>query len=372
MRPATVFLTAALALGALILQLPAPARAQSGECLGREVTERGTDGDDVLRGTPSIDVIAALGGDDVVIGRGDDDVLCGGNGRDVVRGGAGRDSMSGGGGPDRIDGGAGDDYVSFFHSRDPVRVDLSARSARGEGIDVVVSVIGVMGSVWDDVLLGDGRANSIGGGPCCADDHDTIRGRGGKDLLGGADGRDEIRGGDGRDRIYGDGSPSADADRIFGGAGGDLLVGDNAEEAGGADVIDGGSGNDKIIGDNQAVYGGEGGGGDVLAGGGGDDTVAGQEGDDTLRGGDGDDVLDGGPGADQCTGGETTTACEESDASARRWLPPAAPRRDGSGLVRNDHARTYPRRQASPRPFGLSSGARKPPHRAIGFRGPAS
>jgi Ca2+-binding RTX toxin-like protein len=282
------------------------------------VTHRGTGGDDVIRGTKKDDVIAARGGDDVVIGRGGDDLICGGKGVDEIRGGGGRDALSGGTGGDRFKGGRGDDLVWFYYATKDVKADLAKGRARGEGADRLDSIERLTGSQQDDVLLGDGRANSLTGGHyCCQADDDRISGRGGDDYLTGSDGADVLRGGDGNDTAYGDGSESGSSDEIYGGDGDDVLVGDNAEEAGRADVIDGGEGADEIWGDNtfEDLY--DGGGPDLLTGGGGDDTINGQDDDDTLDGGDGEDTLDGGDGSDSCTG-ETLANCE--DAAGRRGV----------------------------------------------------
>ena len=80
-------------------------------CAGRDATEVGTPGDDVIRGTNGPDVIAALGGDDKVIAGGGRDVVCGGDGDDKLLGGAGRDLLLGERGNDKLVGGRGKDRL---------------------------------------------------------------------------------------------------------------------------------------------------------------------------------------------------------------------------------------------------------------------
>lgn len=80
-------------------------------CAGRDATEVGTPGDDVIRGTNGPDVIAALGGDDKVISGGGRDVVCGGDGADKLLGRAGSDSLFGERGSDKLIGGGGKDRL---------------------------------------------------------------------------------------------------------------------------------------------------------------------------------------------------------------------------------------------------------------------
>ena len=85
--------------------------AAAPQCLGRNATIVGTDGDDVLEGTPGPDVIWAGPGNDVVLARGGNDIVCGGAGNDHIRGNAGRDLLVGGAGDDVIRGGLGRDRL---------------------------------------------------------------------------------------------------------------------------------------------------------------------------------------------------------------------------------------------------------------------
>lgn len=251
-------------------------------------------------GTPGNDVILGTYAGDLVDGGAGDDVICGLDGRDTLIGGPGDDRLVGG-----LDGeyfpedsyegdllvpGAGDDFVdlgddpqsaggsfdgpgeydrvSYRDAAGPVSVNLSAGTATGEGIDTIIVPQhsgGIVGSAFDDVLVGSEVVDTIqaGGGD------DFLDGRGGDDVLepdrvgprtmqtydrNVAPGNDTARGGDGadqvfsalgRDRIYGDGgSDYVEADgkgsEVGGGPGGDSL-------RGGLGVsIHGGGGNDTI------------------------------------------------------------------------------------------------------------------------------
>ena len=219
-------------------------------CHGRRAEIVGTDGNDVLRGTPERDVIWGGGGDDTILGSLGNDLLCGGPGADLIHGGRGNDVADGGagdgdrvigdlgddklmggsgdhdevagslgidtinGGPgnfdlvhgdygyDRMDGGPGHGDIASFatdvgagrNGRGGVRVELARHRARGDGHDRLYRFEDLEGSAFDDVLIGNGRANEIDGGA----GNDTIRGGGGKDRLFGGQGSDRCNGSKGR------------------------------------------------------------------------------------------------------------------------------------------------------------------------------
>ena len=198
-------LLAALAiLAASLVAGSATGTAAAGLCDGQAVTIEGTSGPDLLVGTPGPDVIHGYGGNDRIQGRGGDDILCGGLGDDEIDGGLGNDRILGGGGndvitpkrgDDEVDGGPGSDEVSFASSPGPVTVNLRATTATGEGTDTVWGIERVIGSRFDDVLVGTARGERFSGG----DGNDRIRARGGDDLLNGDRGRDLLNGGGGED-----------------------------------------------------------------------------------------------------------------------------------------------------------------------------
>lgn len=208
--------------GEVVLQVGA-AREQ---CLGKTANVVGTTGDDVLRGSPGADVIVGLGGEDVIRGLGAKDRICGGAGDDRLIGGDGNDVMSGGSGEDWLAGGGQlFDRVSFIDASGPVRVDLAAGIALGEGTDSLNGIPNAQGSRFDDVLIGDDDLNDLYG----EGGNDVLDGRGDWDWLHGGVGDDRLEGGTGRNWLYGDdgddvleGGP--DPDRLFGGLGIDTCI----------------------------------------------------------------------------------------------------------------------------------------------------
>jgi len=219
-------------------------------------------------------------------------------------------------------------------------VNTSARDTFSYRLDGATATANVAVTITgeeteDDLLLGDGGANTING----TGGSDTARAGGGNDRVGGKGGNDSIEGEGGNDALFGDQGNDrlgggADNDYLSGGAGDDALFGDADDDflaggddndsldgGAGVDQLHGGSGNDRLggqdgddyadggIGDdgvfgdngNDRLRGGTG--SDYVAGGAGTDALFGDDGNDFLTGGDGDDYLDGGTGADQLHGG---------------------------------------------------------------------
>jgi uncharacterized repeat protein (TIGR01451 family) len=135
---------------------------------GSSCTIVGTFGDDDLRGTRHHDVICGLAGDDHIDGGGADDVLYGNEGDDVLLGGDAAD---------KIDGGPGNDTASYAGSSHGVHCDLSRSRATGEGTDKLIDIENLIGSRYDDTLIGDDGANNLSGGR----GNDTLIGKGGRD-----------------------------------------------------------------------------------------------------------------------------------------------------------------------------------------------
>ena len=134
------------------------------------------------------------------------------------------------------------------------------------------------------------------------DIYNTIYGNGGNDTLGTDLETSSVT-------LYG----GADNDKVFGGAGYDLLVGDDFNKAtgvasgSGIDLVKGGDGHDRIYGA---------GGGDELLGENGNDLIYGGSGNDRLVGGSGLDVLVVGLGRDTLFGGlESDTFVIQRDRS---------------------------------------------------------
>jgi Ca2+-binding RTX toxin-like protein len=201
--------------------------AAAEQCLGKTADIIGSPHNDLLSGTPGKDIILGLGGDDVIRGLGAKDHICGGSGDDRLIGGRGNDLVSGGSGNDWLDGGGQLwDRLTYADAAGPVRVDLAAGIAAGEGRDAVTGFHDVVGSRYDDVLVGNDDLNNLfgeagddvlrGGG-----DWDWLHGSGGSDTLGGGSGRGWLYGEDGDDVLRG----GSDPDRLFGGPGSDTCMG---------------------------------------------------------------------------------------------------------------------------------------------------
>ncbi len=136
---------------------------------------KGTDGDDVLTGNAAPDILEGLAGNDQIDGQGDSDLLIGGAGNDTIDGGDGDDQIEGGAnadiliggaGNDSLDGGTGNDTVDYSGDGAAVTVNLAAGTATdGAGdSDTVQGVENIIGSDFNDSLVGNGQANIIRGG----------------------------------------------------------------------------------------------------------------------------------------------------------------------------------------------------------------
>lgn len=151
-------------------------------------------------------------------------------------------------GADYIDGRGGKDEVSYdsdhffterFGGTTGIRADLAkgeVRDTSGFYVDTLKSIENVRGSIFDDDIRGDGKANKLRGG----DGDDFIRGRSGNDKLLGENGQDILIGGGNKDVLTG----GSGNDKLRGGAGNDTFVfnvGDDIDR-----VRDFGRGADKL------------------------------------------------------------------------------------------------------------------------------
>lgn len=129
------------------------------------------------------------------------DVLMGRDGNDVLNGGDGDDFLMGGEGGDVLTGGNGYDTASYGQSATGLTVDMTYyRQSTGDAFnDRLVSVERLIGSPFDDALLGHRAAQEMKG----MDGADRLLGRGGDDTLRGGTGADTLAGGDGSDDLYG-------------------------------------------------------------------------------------------------------------------------------------------------------------------------
>lgn len=301
----------------------------------------GTDGNDTMGVDYSDadgDQIDGLdGNNEAIYGYKGNDSIHAGRGHDSVYGGDGEDTLDGGTGGDVLDGGSGIDLGDYSTSDAAVRVNLktgtgSGGSAQGDTLSRIENLLGsrfddtligddeeniFVGGAGDDTLLGDkGKDTHVGGrgddSLLGGDDDDLLIGGDGSDHLDGDKGKDRLEGGIGDDHLSG----GENEDTLIGGDGADTLLGDE-----GKDTLLGGAGNDHLVGgdDDDSLTGDDGAdvlsgdeGKDILKGGAGndhlsgnadDDLLKGDDGADTLIGGEGKDLLHGGAGDDSITGG---------------------------------------------------------------------
>ncbi len=221
-------------------------------------------------GTAAANHFWGQGGGDYFNGGDGDDILDGGADGDIIYGESGDDTLIGGTGQDYLDGGDGTDTVVYSSSSSGVTVDLvngtaSGGDANGEvqivgrgttiDYDILVDLENVVGSFYDDYLIGDDGINELTGGS-------------GDDTLMGGDGADILNGGAGSDTAdYADATSGVMLNLKSGRFEGDTYSS--------IENLSGSGFDDRLIGDDAA---------NVLTGQGGDDTLRGGGGDDTLLG----------------------------------------------------------------------------------------
>ena len=221
-------------------------------------------------------------GADLITGNALANHLVGGGGNDTLQGLGGADLLDGGTGTNALDGGDGSDTVSYAWASVGVVVDVSLTGVQNTGAssDTLAGIENLVGSDHDDVLTGDGGANTLQGGL----GQDWLVSQGGADLLVGGGGHDSLWGGPGDDIIDGgpgddtiDGGPGNDTvtyasapagveidlriieDQLTRGAGVDTLVSiENVIGSNYADVLTGNAGNNVFTGlggDDHFVFG---------------------------------------------------------------------------------------------------------------------
>ena len=244
----------------------------------------GTSGSDTLSFFPPFRAGQAFyynagAGNDTVIGGDSNDFLVGGAGDDVLNGGAGNDTFIGGGGNDVYDGGAGIDTVTYASSTAgiTIRGDGNSGSDGLGGTDILSGIENIVGSAFNDTIIGNGADNRLDGGL-------------GRDVLLGLNGDDVISGGTGA------------ANELYGGAGNDLYlseaVGDTIVEltGGGIDTVQTTLSRYALQANvENLTYSGTG--SFVGVGNAGANVITGGTAYDVLLGGDGNDTLIGGSGA---------------------------------------------------------------------------
>ncbi len=216
------------------------------------------------------------------------------SGIEDLTGSPGDDRIVGNGANNVIDGGDGDDTIDFS-AASAMNVDLRVGRAVGDGVDALSSIENVIGSPFDDHIVGSGDANLLDGGPS----DDKIDGGGGDDTLTGGAGSDTVS--------FQSATAGVTVSLTKGtadGAGADTLAGfENVVGTREADEIHGDGARNRLDGRRgpDQVYGGAG--GDNILGGDANDLLFGQSGNDLLLGDSAKDRLDGGKDRDVCKGG---------------------------------------------------------------------
>lgn len=212
------------------------------------LSARGTGGTGGVLSGPFVQ-LGGGSGNDTLEGSEAGDLIEGGLGDDTMRGFGGEDALIGDdlaeAGDDVYDGGAGFDHVSYPLVLGGVSVDLAVEGPQqtGDGEDSFAAVEGVIGSSFDDTILGTEAANVIkaGGGD------DTVDGRGGDDLLSGSTGTDTLTYADAPAGVVVD----LGAGTVSGGGGKDSLGLDDFENLIGspfADTLTGSEAANRIVG----------------------------------------------------------------------------------------------------------------------------
>jgi len=254
----------------------------------------GTEGPDVIVGTKRADVILGFGGDDVLDGGGGSDVICGGDGNDVLLGAGGPDRLSGGTGNDTIlgesgadvllggqggdivEGGAGNDrangggqsldIIAYLFAPQGVEVNFATGTATGNGSDQIKGFDTVVGSPWNDRLLGQ-------------EGEQWFVPMGGDDVVDGSEGGDVL--------AYVVSVQAISVDLASG-----VATGEGTDTLTSLETVIGSPHDDSIIGDASYNY------------------LLGLDGDDHLDGLAGEDTLEGGGGNDVCVRAAAFIGCE--------------------------------------------------------------
>jgi Ca2+-binding RTX toxin-like protein len=254
----------------------------------------GSEFSDTLIGDDNANTFSGLGGDDVLRGRGGDDRLNGGAGNDSIDGGADVDTViydtSVSGVVVNID-----ESQSYSNTAYPSDLEPNFTIAAGAaldgfgGIDTLRNLENIIGSAYDDVLIGNALKNTLNG----LDGNDLLIGNGGDDILDGGDGIDTVSYRRSVSSVSVDLSTGIAADGINGI---DTLI--SIENLIGSQFAD------RLTGSSQAntILGGDG--NDIIDGKEGNDRLFGENGKDEIFGGIGNDYLVGGAGADLLDGGE--------------------------------------------------------------------
>jgi Ca2+-binding RTX toxin-like protein len=292
-------------------------------------------GAQISAGDASGDILTLL---DNLTGSAFGDTLTGNHLGNILSGLGGDDVINGGAGADTLDGGTGTDTASYAGSNVGVAVDLNRTTAQisvGDASgDILISIENLIGSSFNDILTGDGNANTIYGGA----GSDIVNGGGGTDTYnfsslnyGGAGVSKSVSWGEGR-HVYtvnqgyqtytdlttgvynvfnygnnGNGvtletDTLTSIENVTGSSGADYIVGNagvNVINTGeGSDVVLAGAGDDRLsaLGNTRGAILLAQDGADRVTGGSGGDRISGGAGNDILNGNSGNDFIEGDSG----------------------------------------------------------------------------
>jgi Ca2+-binding RTX toxin-like protein len=143
-----------------------------------------------LIGSGFKDILVGNGAANVLLGASGNDALFGLAGNDTLNGQDGNDTLLGGAGADAVIGGAGFDYASYGGSAAGLiaRLDVPDANTGEAAGDAYNAIEGLIGSGFNDVLVGNVSANILHGGA----GNDTIYGVAGNDTLVGGVGQDNF------------------------------------------------------------------------------------------------------------------------------------------------------------------------------------
>ncbi|MGH6614208.1 beta strand repeat-containing protein [Sphingomonas sp.] len=151
------------------------------------VTEVANEGRDLVLSsynymlTANVENLTLTGTATVGVGNDANNVITGNSGANTLNGGLGADILIGGLGADRLDGGGGIDTVSYADSLGAISINLQTGVGTGNAAqgDIVTTVENMIGSAFDDTLIGDGNANRLNG----TRGADTMSGAAGADVF---------------------------------------------------------------------------------------------------------------------------------------------------------------------------------------------
>lgn len=177
----------------------------------------GFTGNDFLKGEADGDVLVGGAGNDTLWGQDNDDAMFGNGGNDLLVGGNGNDGLADASGSDTLRGGNGDDMLTAIEQTDKItQADLLPVSGAGlsdaEFRTVVTTTFGSDRVSADQMTF---LFAEVRGGERTIDTPDVLDGGAGNDILLGDDG-DTMTGGTGNDlfSVYADPAQAANSDAV--------------------------------------------------------------------------------------------------------------------------------------------------------------